>query len=305
MARALGLPYGNDDFEWQPATGGTPMQHEAPEVAEEQQAEFKGLKDHIDDEAVLKVRLQEYDYRRREFMNDMACHMPLLRELSSQSKSVAELGVRCGNSTVALLMGGPKVYRGYDLFINPVASQMVHTLAGTATEVSLTTGDSLKTLLPYPTDTLLVDTLHTYKQLKAELDRHSKAVMRYIAIHDTKICARADEFGDKPGLMDAVEDFLKEHREWEMVVDSQRQCGMVVLARVGAAHPDEHARLREAEAAEWINEQKWEQSGIVPAAHYNRARKEAEELEDKIKEQADASDQQGQEDQALDAAAVR
>jgi hypothetical protein len=93
------------------------------------------------------------------------------------------------------------------------------------------------------TDLLFIDTWHSYKQLKAELDLHASKVKKYIILHDTVLFGDKDElnsyneFGwynelDKKGLTPAINEFLEEHKEWNTHKVYTNNNGLTILKRI-------------------------------------------------------------------------
>jgi hypothetical protein len=183
--------------------------------------------------------------------SDICEHLPLLRELASRCEHVTEFGTRRANgSTVALLVGQPETLVTWD--INPLAiyGPGIPALFGSGlpedgldwngkigrTEFQPRVGDTLKILIE-PTDLLFIDSLHTYKQLYAELMRHvdpiQNKVRKWLAFHDTATFGQQGEDGSKPGLRAAVWHFQKQTFPlWGLKFDLQNNNGLIVLERV-------------------------------------------------------------------------
>ncbi len=75
-------------------------------------------------------------------------------------------------------------------------------------------------------DMLFIDTLHTYDQLTAELERHHSKVKKFIAMHDTNL------EGDPDNMRGAVNDFLDKHPEWDIAEYHENNNGLTVMHRV-------------------------------------------------------------------------
>jgi hypothetical protein len=154
-------------------------------------------------------------------------HLPTLRRLSSQCEEVAEFGVEHGNSTVALLAGQPRRLTSYDIRAQP-APDLLRYVAG-RTEFRYVIGDSL-TVDMEPVDLLFIDSLHTEEQLTGELTRHAGNVRRWIVLHDTVAFGESGENG-RPGLLPALREFIREHREWVVAEIYGNNNGLIVLER--------------------------------------------------------------------------
>lgn len=173
--------------------------------------------------------------------SDINEHLPLLRELASKCEHVTEMGTRGAVSTVALLAGQPVELVTWDISPWAIVSQPMADLVAVAgrTKLQPRVGDSLKITIE-STDMLFIDTLHTARQLKAELERHAdpveNKVKRYLVFHDTATFGMRSEDGTEPGLRAAIRWFQRNHAFplWELIEDRQANNGLVVLRRVDA-----------------------------------------------------------------------
>lgn len=159
--------------------------------------------------------------------SDIYEHLPTLKRYASECETIVELGVRGIVSTWALLAGKPKRLLSVDIE-HPQAFGgdllVVYDAADQAgIEFNFLQKSSLEIELPEH-DFLFIDTLHTYDQLTAELERHHSNVKKYIAMHDTHL------EGDT-GMWSAVENFLINHPEWEVAEDFTNNNGMTFLKR--------------------------------------------------------------------------
>jgi hypothetical protein len=186
--------------------------------------------------------------------SDINEHLPLLADLASRCDHVTEMGMRGAVSTTALLFGlsqraealyaSQKVLPTQTLVswdINPLAvvSQTVLDLVGFARVASVDfqprVGNTLDIIIE-PTDMLFIDTLHTARQLKRELERHGdpieRKVRKYIAFHDTETFGLRGEDGSEPGLRAAIQWFQKNTLPmWGVKYDHGNCNGLVVLER--------------------------------------------------------------------------
>lgn len=170
--------------------------------------------------------------------SDINEHLPRLRELAAECEHVTEFGMRGGMSTVALLAAQPTTLVSWDLNPYAVISQRCADLIAVAGHTSFQprVGDTLRIRLDAePTDLLFIDTLHTAKQLQAELERHADPmedrVKKYLVFHDTVSFGMKGEDGSEPGLRAAIRWFQRCHSFpiWELVDDRQNNNGLVVL----------------------------------------------------------------------------
>lgn len=168
---------------------------------------------------------------------DICEHLDLLRSLAEQCDHVTELGLRWANgSTVAFVAAQPKTFISWDIDPTAVVSQRVLDLlqARGRTSFQPRCGSTLEVTLE-PTDLLFIDTLHTAKQLKAELERHvspvENRVRKYLVFHDTETFGEKGEDGSAPGLRAVIRWFQREQAFplWQLVHERLNNNGLVVL----------------------------------------------------------------------------
>lgn len=162
--------------------------------------------------------------------SDINEHLPVLREYAARCDSIAEFGVRGGNSTTALLSAWPRRMTSIDLHPCPVAEL----LAGMAPWIDFRfiQADTREPRPRYPCELLFIDTLHTYAQLSEELQFHAAPTRRYILLHDTTTFGDVGEDGGL-GLWPAVEEFLAASGgRWRLLERLTNQNGLTVLGRI-------------------------------------------------------------------------
>ena len=173
---------------------------------------------------------------------DMWEHFPTLRTLASECQSVVEMGVRGGCSAFALLAGLEQsawagkwmLYLDINDCRNPKLEEIAHQQG---VDIEFKQADSRQVEVP-KCDLLFIDTLHTYGQLKIELELHSDKAYKYIVMHDVEapwgIANEADDGSPKEGLQAAIKDFLAENDKWR-IKDWHKNChGLAVLERADA-----------------------------------------------------------------------
>lgn len=195
----------------------------------------------IDTDVMRMAREQMYNASLQTAV-DIHEHLPLLRELASKCRHVTEFGMRWANgSTVALLAAQPEVLVSWDLDPFSVVSQQVANLLAVKgrTRFEPRCGNTLEIAPIEPTDMLFIDTLHTAKQLQAELAWHvdperGVPVRKYLVFHDTSTFGWTGEDGSEPGLRTAIRWFQKEFAFplWLLTHDRDNNNGLVVLERV-------------------------------------------------------------------------
>ena len=174
---------------------------------------------------------------------DIHEHMPILKQYGEECEHITEMGVRGGASTLALIMSKPKKFISYDIRSTREIENIIR-LGGNAINHTFIIQDCL-TVDIEQTDLLFIDTLHTYNQLTAELNRHHSNVKKYIILHDTTTFGRVDEGiydhashlvknqkVTKSGLRTAMEDFLNENPNWVIHEDRTNNNGLTILKRV-------------------------------------------------------------------------
>jgi len=170
---------------------------------------------------------------------DMWEHFTSLRDYAQECSSVVEMGVRGGCSAYALAAGlEASPYKGkwmLYLDINACQNPKLEELCKLS-EISIEFKQADSRHVDIPTcDLLFIDTLHTYGQLKVELELHHSKAKRYIIMHDTDapwgFKNEVDDGSPDRGLWPAIEEFEKEHPEWQ-VHERFRNChGLTILLR--------------------------------------------------------------------------
>lgn len=150
--------------------------------------------------------------------------LPILYSYAQRVYDVVEFGVREGNSTIALAAAYPMQFTAYDVNLPPAPLlDMLNNVAG----FTFVQQDVLTVKLD-PVDMLFIDTLHTYKQLRAELKLARHKVGRYILMHDTTTFGEVGEDGGA-GLNKAIDEFLAEAPEWHVLETFDYNNGLTVL----------------------------------------------------------------------------
>lgn len=168
--------------------------------------------------------------------SDINQHLPLLYEISQECDHVTEMGVRTGVSTRAFLYANPKKYIAYDSDIDPEINELFEYCKSIGKDYSYIQADVLDIEIEQ-TDFLFIDTYHCYEQLSKELKLHSNKVNRYIAFHDTFTYGRVGEslsyqsFSGTKGILCAIEEFLEENKNWQIVHDVDYNNGLIVIEK--------------------------------------------------------------------------
>lgn len=110
----------------------------------------------------------------------IAPHLPTLRELADGCALAVEFGVKGGASSSALLLGAERVI-SYDLVETPEAREL-EAAAGERWDYRI---QDSREAPREECDLLFVDSLHTYAQCRAELERHGDTVRKLLVFHDS------------------------------------------------------------------------------------------------------------------------
>ena len=155
---------------------------------------------------------------------DIGEHMETLKAHAATCTTVVEFGVRTGNSTIAFLAGAPRELHSYD--IQPIFGENVDLIIEHR-EHPLTRftfhHESSLDARPPECDLLFIDTEHSYKQLKAELELHGNLPKSYLIFHDTI------SFGGD--LMPAINEFLEANPHWGIKQHFLNNNGLLILER--------------------------------------------------------------------------
>ena len=193
-------------------------------------------------------------------MGDIGEHMPTLMRsaLNSSVSSVSEVGVRQVFATWAFLEAARRRHVArepplsiflYDITMSGAAKDVVGIMQRTcpAIPVTFVEGDDLNVTIQ-PTDVMLLDTWHSYRQLSRELAKIPMAVQKALFLHDTVTYGRVDEgesghggkridetqfagLPRKAGLQPALGEFLGRHAEWYEAHRYENCNGLTVLCR--------------------------------------------------------------------------
>jgi hypothetical protein len=177
--------------------------------------------------------------------SDINEHLPTLKKYAEECEHVTEMGVRWIVSTYALLAARPKTMFSIDLQ-HPSnwgadIKQVEQYAEGIECKYKFWQTNNLEIEIE-ETELLFIDTWHSYKQLKAELELHSPKVKKYIMLHDTVLFGHIDETSydmwgwknesDKKGLIPALEEFLENNKEWAIHEVFTNNNGLTILKRI-------------------------------------------------------------------------
>jgi hypothetical protein len=189
--------------------------------------------------------LQKY-YEHKNKPSDINEHLETLYNLGRECSHITEMGVRWVSSTWPLIYSNPKKMISYDIVTAPNINEVLELCNEYSINYSFEQRDVLQIVIE-PTELLFIDTLHTYNQLRKELEIHSNKVSKYIVLHDTEHFGRVDEeiyghangsiktmYTIRQGLMTAIEDFLLSDigRNWKIEKIYENNNGLTILRNV-------------------------------------------------------------------------
>lgn len=160
-------------------------------------------------------------------------HMPVLKLLCA-GKSVVELGVRYGASTLAILAARPKSLFSVDIDRKETIDYLEELSREENIPFHFMQADDLRIEIPV-CDVLFIDSLHTYEQLDCELRMHAGKACEYIIGHDLVSFGETDEAYtglQYTGLIPALEQFLERSPEWHSAGYWFNCNGLWILRRV-------------------------------------------------------------------------
>lgn len=154
---------------------------------------------------------------------------PTFRKYAEQCRHITEFGVRGVFSTYAFLAARPRSMVSYDVVESVNIQEAKDESKKAGIHFEFVKADVLDVTIK-PTELLFIDTKHTYAHLKAELERHSRNVSKWILVHDTESFGLRGEDGG-PGELQAIDEFLKAYPEWREKERTKESNGLVVLER--------------------------------------------------------------------------
>jgi hypothetical protein len=178
--------------------------------------------------------------------SDINEHLSILFEYGKKCTSITEFGVRGVVSTVALIFSNPKKMVCVDLKHpshwgrEKEFNEIVEYSKKNNINYKFVLGDT-RTIDIDETDLLFIDTMHTYQQLKSELNRHHTKVNKFLIFHDTELYGIVDENNydtgkitnsEIQGLWPAIEEFLKENKNWKLIEKRTNNNGLTILERI-------------------------------------------------------------------------
>ena len=188
--------------------------------------------------------IMQYDFKqileeKSKISTDINEHLYTLYNLSKECQTIVELGTRELNSTWAFLAAYPKklisidILRpekwgcaNYEQILKSANEQNINYLFIQEYSEKVNLNEEL-------IDLLFIDTIHTYDQVKAELENFSHLVTKYIVFHDTVLYG-IDGYGHKGhepgnGILRAINEFQEKNKNWKVFKEYKNNNGLLIL----------------------------------------------------------------------------
>lgn len=139
--------------------------------------------------------------------------------------SYRELGTNQGGSASVALLENLTYYELVDKSFknfNPIKRHVSDYCEKNKIEIVYHEMSSLDVKTDIMTDFILIDSVHKYKHVSAEIKLYEPLTKKYMMFHDT--------FGF-PGVGQAVKDFLNSNANWKLIEEQQETPGYMVLKR--------------------------------------------------------------------------
>ncbi len=171
--------------------------------------------------------------------SDINEHLPKLREISDQSETVVELGVRNCVSIYAMVASNAKKVYGIDIDKSPQVEELCQIAQEAGKDFEFIHSDVLKMEIP-ECDFLFIDTFHSKLQLEKELELHAPKAKKFIGFHDVNTfwetaepsyeSAAANQVDGPQGLKYAIEPFLADNPQWKEIYRTDANNGLLILS---------------------------------------------------------------------------
>jgi len=168
-------------------------------------------------------------YDLRSVSGNVSQHMPTFRKYAKQCEHITEFGFGGGWAASGFLIEKPKKYVTYDIALQGVHNDY-REMVKPDTEFVAIQADTAEIEIE-STDLLFIDSMHTYEHMKKELNKHAYKVKKWIIMHDTTTYGAGGQDGKRPGLVQAIEEFLVDNPRWELLEKFEYCHGLTVLGR--------------------------------------------------------------------------
>jgi len=184
-------------------------------------------------EAYDFVRSNPKEQKGKESIQWIHHYMETLYEYSKGCEHITEMGINQVNSTWAFLLANPKKVVSIDIDLHGRPSKKTQHVG---TNIWLLNAEELaeragiefigiegdtNAMQIEETDLLFIDTEHSYKCLKKELELHGNKARKYLVFHDTVLFSHE--------LNPAIEEFMQANPNWVVERVHNSNPGLTVL----------------------------------------------------------------------------
>jgi hypothetical protein len=167
--------------------------------------------------------------------SDINEHLELLFHLALDPEvyNITEFGIGYGRSTRAFLAALEEQegrLRSYDLKVLEGVQELFDSATAQDIDAKIMLESTLEADVE-PMNLLLVDSMHNYTQVATELLKHGNKCTKFICFHDIVSYGDHDEFGNGPGILKAIEEFMVVNPHWQIRERRYNNNGMLVLER--------------------------------------------------------------------------
>jgi predicted O-methyltransferase YrrM len=227
-----------DDFEINPEEECFAFHGKSSEFHLKKIEELKKIeKDKIENMSKIE---KKYHVKKAE-PSDIYMHMETLYKYAKKCENVAEFGVRNVVSSYAFANSHPKKLLCLDINDNEYVEMFKKECEAENINMEFVVKSSLDYEFEEEYDLLFIDTLHSFDQLSKELEKHHSKIKKYIIFHDTIFWGNKNEDpvtgedtgerGENIGLVPAIRNFLKKHKEWKEVCTYTYNNGLTIIRR--------------------------------------------------------------------------
>lgn len=176
------------------------------------------------------MSLQEEYINQCSIPSDINEHLSLLYELAKECKHCTEFGVGYARSTRAFAAAMDEVngtLHSYEFHLLDGVSGFFEQAKHVATL-------HLQNILDSEieeTDLLLVDSHHTYDQVKQELAKFGDKVRKYIVFHDVELYGLSGQDPGSVGIWPAINEWMDSHPQWKIKEHRYNNNGLLVVEK--------------------------------------------------------------------------
>jgi cephalosporin hydroxylase len=165
--------------------------------------------------------------------SDLNEHIETLNGLALECDNIVELGVGFGKSTRAFIYALETTLgtlNSYDILLHDGVQELFDEANKEGIAALFHLQSSLECDISN-VDMLFIDSHHTYQQVKAELDRHSDKVKKYIVFHDTTLFGLSGQDPGSIGLWPAINAWLDSSPQWKVKQEYINNNGLLICER--------------------------------------------------------------------------